>query len=227
MLSTEDYQRIFHEIKNELTVIGCSLQLIEKQNPDVRSLPYWNDTMTDFARLRDMILSVSSIRSSETAELCEVDLKIVLNDFKHTAQKLVDNEKDLIFEIPSVLPMCYLDPLRLHRALLNLVKNAIEASDPGVPVTFRVETTSEEIIFQIIDHGKGIDPDHIACLYAPFFSQKTNGSGLGLPIVKNIIDSHKGTIDCESSLGVGTTFTVKIPLIISQNGISDPRYAKS
>jgi signal transduction histidine kinase len=109
---------------------------------------------------------------------------------------------------------------------MNLIANALDASEvrsplritteliaPAVPVTAdtATETAPPRARVQIIDNGAGMDQKTIRRLFEPFFTTKKRGTGLGLSIVRQIIDLHRGTIDVQSEVGKGTTFTIELP----------------
>ena len=227
MITAEDYQRIFHEIKNEITVIGCTLQLMEKHNPEVKALPYWKETMDDVARLRAMVLDMSALRQNNSLKPSEVDLEIFMSEIHTSSQAMMINPELLILQMQHPLPVCYFDPALLHHALLNLIKNAIEASDADSPVTIKVYSDYDYVHFEVTDHGCGIPQEAMAHLFTLFYTTKENGTGLGLSITKSMIEAQNGTLDCSSVEGEGTTFTIKIPLILSQTGIPDPECEES
>ena len=139
---------------------------------------------------------------------------------KHPVDKLISDfvkffEKDIKkrgfnFEHAcNVSSMVYVDPEKINRVFMNIMKNAIEAMDKGG--TFRIEASLEngEITFSLSDTGGGIPEEIRDKLFDSFVtSGKEGGTGLGLAIVKKVIDEHKGRIEVESESGVGTTFNI-------------------
>jgi two-component system sensor histidine kinase AtoS len=104
------------------------------------------------------------------------------------------------------------DPVRLRRALENLVKNAVEAMPGGGVLTVKLTRVGEEAVISVGDTGKGIPEESLPNVFKPFFSTKPRGTGLGLAIAKQSVEAHGGTIEFESVQGVGTVFTVRLPL---------------
>jgi two-component system, NtrC family, sensor kinase len=102
------------------------------------------------------------------------------------------------------------DAQLLRQVWVNLFQNAIEAMPKGGDVTVQV-TAAERVRVEIRDGGAGIDPAALEKIWRPFFTTKTRGTGLGLPLVKKIVDAHGGRIWCESDRGRGTSFYVEIP----------------
>ncbi len=105
----------------------------------------------------------------------------------------------------------------VEQAVLNLVDNAINHSDPGSEVTIRACRSEDDLIVTVQDRGKGIESAHLARLFERFYrvdpgrSRQMGGTGLGLSIVRHVALLHGGTVDVESALGLGSTFTIRIP----------------
>ena len=112
-------------------------------------------------------------------------------------------------------------PLR-EQAVINLIDNAIKYSGPGstVRLTAGIEgdVAGGGLVIRVADEGAGIDPEHLPRLFERFYrvdkarSRKLGGTGLGLSIVKHIVQAHRGGITVESTPGVGSTFTIRVPL---------------
>jgi two-component system NtrC family sensor kinase len=107
--------------------------------------------------------------------------------------------------------MVYADGDQIKRALLNLVKNAIQASTPGGRVEIKAQRVDERVRIAVKDYGPGIHPDHVKQIFDPFFTTKGSGAGLGLSIVKSIIEENDGEIWVESVPGEKTVFFVVLP----------------
>jgi signal transduction histidine kinase len=114
------------------------------------------------------------------------------------------------------LPRLSIDPELMEQVFLNLVTNAAQASDPGVPVTVRTRQVAGQAEISVIDRGSGIPPDKIETIFNPFVTTKQDGVGLGLAIVAKIVDGHGGKMAVESEPGKGSTFRVLLPLSSKQ-----------
>ena len=105
----------------------------------------------------------------------------------------------------------------MQQVVVNLIMNAAEAAqnkpDGKVTVTTSIDETNHQMKFQVIDNGEGISDENLSKIFSPFFTTKGEGKGvgLGLAVVFGIIEAHKGDIDVQSTMHVGTTFTVKLP----------------
>ena len=120
----------------------------------------------------------------------------------------------LVHELAADMPTVMVDRGQIQQALINLIINAIEATDSGgkISVTSGYNPDDHSIEVQIIDSGAGISPEDIDRLFDPFFTTKQEGTGLGLAITHGIIEQHGGTVEVASKIGQGTTFKIKLPL---------------
>jgi len=110
-------------------------------------------------------------------------------------------------DLPSIL----LNAETLQAALVNLVKNALEAMPDGGQLTVRTRITRQGVALDLIDTGVGMDERTAMRMFEPFFTTKSGGSGLGLPTARRIIEAHGGRIGVHSEVGVGTQFTLEFP----------------
>jgi signal transduction histidine kinase len=145
-------------------------------------------------------------QQNETLNVVSV-IELSLEIFNEAFISLEAEEKEII---------TIMDRTQLIRIITNLVKNAIQAiSDLQIEkqIYIKVKKQNNAVLIQVIDNGSGIDAQNIPRIFEPKFTTKTSGMGLGLGIIKNIIENYKGTITFESEIGIGTTFTVTLPLI--------------
>jgi signal transduction histidine kinase len=103
------------------------------------------------------------------------------------------------------------DPEFLHRALSNLVLNAMDAMPEGGVVTVSTKPNADTIEFRVVDTGEGLTPEECERLFTPYYTTKQHGTGLGLAIVQSVIADHAGTIAVESHTGSGATFIITLP----------------
>jgi two-component system NtrC family sensor kinase len=164
-------------------------------------------------RVKSIVRDLKSFSRNDEQQTTLVDLNncvhstlnIVRNEYKYVAELLMDLQEDL--------PPVRGNSQQLSQVIGNLVVNAAQAIDQQG--TIRVKTWREEqtVFLSVSDTGKGIQPDFISKVFEPFFTTKEigKGTGLGLSISCDIINKHKGEISLESSLGKGSTFTIKLP----------------
>ena len=110
------------------------------------------------------------------------------------------------------LPVTPMDPAQMKQALVNLVKNAMQAMTRGGALTVQTGEGADGVWVSIADTGGGIPAEKINRIFEPFYSTKEKGTGLGLMIVQRIVREHGGRIELESHVGQGTIFRVWLPL---------------
>ncbi|MEP2432393.1 MAG: ATP-binding protein [Polaribacter sp.] len=207
-------KQVAHEIKNPLTPMRLTVQSFERRfNPlDDKA----KEKLTEFSQtLIQQIDVMSSIASAfsdfakmptqkkEQIEIISV-VKFALDIFNERYIKYYPQEKEL---------HAYLDKTQLIRVVTNLVKNAIQATDKeeNPLIEIKVFNEGDNIKISVSDNGKGIANDVKDLIFEPKFTTKTSGMGLGLAMIKNIIEAYEGAISFTSTEGVGTVFTVVLP----------------
>jgi signal transduction histidine kinase len=127
--------------------------------------------------------------------------------------ELENNDKDKIAvrtELADALPEISADPDLLHRALQNLVLNAIDAMPQGGELTIRTAILRDRIEISVSDTGSGLTQEECGRLFTPYYTTKQHGTGLGLAIVQSVVSDHGGKIAVESSKEKGTTFRIEL-----------------
>lgn len=211
-MTTKDYQKIFHEIKNHITFINSSLQLVEKTHPEMKESSYWNNAMQEVSSLKNMLIELSSARLGNNFNLRKVSLEKFLPELINSCKSLFDSA-DFHYEVdisPS-LPEISIDPERFRRALMNLIKNSYEAMNGSGTLRLSAQLEASFIRLDITDFGGGIPQEIFSKLFTPFETTKAEGTGLGLLITKQIIDSHGGRLTVNSRPGDGCTFSIYLP----------------
>lgn len=216
---------ISHEIRNPLTLVSSTIQLIENEHPEVHHFRYWSEMHQDIEYMTHLLNELSTYNNSQRLNISDIDT----NSFFRTltlsfATTIVDTKIQLISHISSDLPHIYGDAVKLKEAILNLLGNARDAvsqkslnEDTYIP-TIRLSISYDAGFLHITikDNGCGISKENLPHIFEPFITHKSNGTGLGLAIVSNVIRSHQGTILVESLLDVHTTFTISLP--VQKNG---------
>jgi signal transduction histidine kinase len=126
------------------------------------------------------------------------------------------NEEYIHFESDDQEIITIMDRTQLIRIITNLVKNAIQAipdEQEEKSIIVAVKKQDNNVNISVKDNGTGIETENSAYIFEPKFTTKTSGMGLGLGIIKNIIENYKGTITFETAVGTGTTFTVTFPIV--------------
>jgi signal transduction histidine kinase len=207
-----------HEIKNPLSVIRMNMDLLgedfeDPQNQrDRRALAKIDLVRRQCVRLENLLnefLRFARVRELDLhAGSLNEQIDRVLELFEPQAREVsVDVKRYLDPDLPSIL----LEPQPLQAAIVNLVKNALEAMPNGGQLVARTRPTRVGVAFDLIDTGCGMDDKTALHMFDAFYSTKSGGSGLGLPLTRKIIEAHGGRIDVQSELGRGTKFTLEFP----------------
>jgi len=208
---------IAHEIKNPLASIKTFTEYLNKrfENPEFRA-KFQRIVGSEVDRINHIVEQLifyahpKSMDLKETAlnKIIDETLSLIENDLK---KENVQVKKDFACGLPHVLS----DRKQLKQVFLNLFLNSVQAmhSNNGKPRQLKIATYKENgsVNISVSDTGKGIGEETKDKIFEPFFTTKENGSGLGLSIVKGIIESYKGRISVESEPGSGTTFHLNIP----------------
>ncbi len=123
-----------------------------------------------------------------------------------------------VFNLTRGKPRLKIDVQKMKRVFVNIIKNAIDAMPEGGKLTISSKETSNGLKFAFADSGTGMSKEVLRKLWTPLFTTKARGMGFGLPICRRIVEAHKGSISAKSKLGVGTVFTVIIPIELEIEG---------
>lgn len=207
-----------HEIRNPLTLIYSTLQLIEAAHPEVLHFRHWEAMHSDIEYMNQLLAELSSYNNGESLSL----EPLCMDDFLKTtalafAASLTDTDIEFTSRIESGLPDIRADAVKLKQVLLNLLKNArdaaAETSSLRKPVIFlHARTLKKYISITIKDNGCGISPEHMDTIFEPFITYKKNGTGLGLPIARRIAVAHGGSLTVSSEPGSFTEFSLTLPV---------------
>lgn len=166
------------------------------------------------------LLSLSKIEQNEDADDIALEvapLASVLESALNACQAgAADREIGVTLQCEAGLS-AKINPLLLEQAVVNLLDNAVKYSDPGRQVSVVAKSVDGETTISVADHGVGIAQEHLSRIFERFYrvdrarSRKLGGTGLGLAIVKHIVQAHHGSVTVDSTLGVGTTFTIRLP----------------
>jgi len=141
-----------------------------------------------------------------------VDINEFLKDIILISQEMAKGrEVEFHSEIKESLPSLWLDPDKMKEVLINITQNAVQAASPGGTVILRVCGDNGNVKIQISDTGTGISLGNAEKIFLPFFTTKTEGSGLGLAVSKRILELHGATIEVDSQERNGAKFTINIP----------------
>ncbi|MCP9494911.1 MAG: ATP-binding protein [Pyrinomonadaceae bacterium MAG19_C2-C3] len=205
--------QISHEIKNPLGSIRLGVSMLREMVTDAEALSTIDLIERGIAHLNKLTVDVTKYSSQRELELAATDIHQVINESlelvrDRTNEKHINIKKS--FDERDVRGMFDADALR--QIFVNLIANAIDATDENGVVEIVTKHTADRVRIVIADAGGGINERTLPHLFEPFFTTKKRGTGLGLAITRKIVEQHGGRIDVESKVGEGTRFTVELPL---------------
>jgi signal transduction histidine kinase len=213
-------RRLAHELKNPL----FPLQLTVENLVRARELPeaefdeiFKESTITlsaEIANLKAIIGRFSDFSKMPKPELERIDAKDVIArvaSLYATAAATKESKINFETDVDSAPMPLDVDPELLHRALSNLILNAMDAMPEGGTLTLSAYPKSEAVELRVSDTGAGLTPEECERLFTPYYTTKQHGTGLGLAIVQSVIADHNGSITVESRPGGGTTFIITLP----------------
>ena len=210
-------KQIAHEIKNPLTPMKLSVQYLQKAWDE--KTPDWEERLQRFTNtIIEQIDSLSIIASefSDFAKMPRTRLAVIeLSEIISNSIGIFKEATKIEFEFKVTSNhYVFADKEQLLRVFNNLIKNSIQAiPEPGSGIiAIDLKTVEDNHIVQVTDNGKGIPEDQKSKVFYPNFTTKSGGMGLGLALVKNIIENSNGSISFESEEEKGTTFIITLPL---------------
>lgn len=219
---------VSHELRTPLTSILASLSLLEdgiigELSDEVRNIVHI--ATSNSARLVSLVDDLLDLEKMESGTIELVMSSAPVDEIMETSLQAVDGNAQKVgtvlvredrFEFGTRLDC---DPQRIVQVLVNLLGNAIKFATPGTAVTLRAEIANyDHLVFSVVDWGQGIPEESLSKLFDPFWqddssvARQVGGSGLGLSISKKIVEHHRGRLEVDSILGIGSTFRVILPM---------------
>ena len=204
---------VSHEIKNPLMVIGGMASQVERRMAeDPAAQEKLRIIQTEVKRLESFLGELRDFLRPVQPNKQEIDLNQVIREVKALMEEAI-REKGIRLEdrLHPDLPPVEADPNQLKQVLLNLVKNALEATEDQGAILVSSGTDDDWVWFSVQDTGKGMSVEVQEKIFHPFYTTKEKGTGLGLAVINKIVTDHHGTITVSSAAGSGSTFTVRLP----------------
>lgn len=210
---------VAHEIGNPLNSLSLHLQLLERR---IRDLPEGDQALlqehlgtarTEITRLDTILKQFLQAMRPTKPEREPTDLHTLLEECLLSISPELESRKipvklDLVEELPKL----DLDPTQIKQALYNVIRNAYQALDQNNgEIAIRSHTNDYEVTLSIADNGTGFSPESMGAMFEPFRTTKTEGTGLGMLIVRRILREHGGELEVESEEHVGTKVTLYFP----------------
>ena len=203
---------IAHEVGNPLTAISSLVQMLQRRDQDEYTREKLTLVSGQLQRIQATLRELVNFSRPASTVRTRVVLAEVLQEALHIA-KYYKRTKGRRIEttVPADLPLVLGVRDQLLQVFLNLILNAIDATDPGGRIAVTAAADGPWLDLEVQDTGTGIGPEHAGQLFQPYFTTKTHGTGLGLFVTRKLVTDHGGTIDFETRLGAGTTFRVRLP----------------
>jgi len=204
---------ISHEIRNPLGIIKSSAQLLKKKMAKLDAESAIPDIIVEESgRLDNIITDFLDVAKPKIPDLhpCQVE-DIIEKNIIYLTPQIEDNNFTIIKKISDHLPEIMADSAMLYQAFLNILINAFQSLEDNGCITIRIKYIPGSIVINFIDSGEGIREEVLKKIWTPFFTTKDTGTGLGLGIVKNIIEAHSGTITAANIETKGANVEITLP----------------
>jgi signal transduction histidine kinase len=216
--------QVAHEIRNPLGSIFLNLDLIGQ---DLHAVSNANghsagecqvllrEMRSQLLRIRQVLQEYLRFARMPKSERAVISLKGFLEEKLNFVQPLLDRKHvDLKKTLDPNLPLVCVDAEQLWEVFSNLIRNAVEAMPDGGNLTVSSQKNGSEVLVSISDSGRGMTEEETRNLFIPFFTTKSDGTGLGLAYAQRVINEHGGKIACATAPGRGSTFSIQLPLAV-------------
>ena len=211
---------ITHEIRNPLHTISASLEMTEMDNlSEEKRRKYHKNARKQVERISRLFKDLVTLQRYDSDEHFIEKKKFDLSELADHMQELYEDaatEKGIELEIDTHSCMVVGDPGKIEQVIDNLVSNALKYTSEG-KISLQYEAKDREVVIEVVDTGIGISKEHLDRLFDRFYrtdkarSRDKGGTGLGLAVVKSIVDAHDSSIEVESKVGEGTVFRFTLP----------------
>ncbi len=225
------FANISHELRTPLTLLLAPLEALRLQagvSADMRLRENMDTMYANGLRLLKLINDLLDLVRLETGKLRLRIESMDVTDFLRGIVNLVkriaeDKNLTLKLDIAEDVESIKADNDKLEKVFLNLLFNSVKFTPAGETISVNVTRDQDHILFQVVDTGVGINPDHLPYIFDRFWqaddaaNRKFQGTGIGLALVKELVEAHQGTVTAQSQPGAGTTMTVRLPIVTSSS----------
>lgn len=206
---------IVHDVKNPLAVIkGMAELLLDEPGLSAEAVEQIRDIRTHAVKANQIVSDLLTFARQSTPHTDLRDMRATIEAAVRLTEYLARRSKVKQFKhLPATPAMARYDAQQIEQVLVNLITNAIHAMPNGGELHLSLETDDRHLTLRVRDTGTGIAPENLSRIFDPFFTTKPEGegTGLGLSTAYGIVRRHRGQIQVESTVGVGTTFTITLP----------------
>lgn len=205
-----------HEIRNPLSSIsGCIEMVRDSKNLGEQEGRLLSIVLNETERLNELVTTMLSLGKPVSLRRDSQDLNLLVSEVVEMVGRRPFESVSIKVEaiVPEEPVIAWVDSDQIRQVLWNLIKNATQASPQGATVRVMAkQRDSDHALLEVSDEGMGIEPGQRERIFDLYYSDRTHGAGIGLALVRQIIDAHGGSIDVESSPKRGATFTVTLPV---------------
>jgi signal transduction histidine kinase len=203
-----------HEIRNPLAGIAGVFEIIGRDLPATSpARAVVKDVRQEIARINHIVTDLLQTARPHPPRVRRSDLNTTVEHGVMLGRlQAAAKSTEIVFTKDPTLPEVEHDSDQFHQVVLNLLLNALQATEDQGKVAVTVKSRGLFAVVEVADNGRGIAPEHLPNIFRPFYTTKGDGTGLGLSLAKRIVEDHHGTIDVTSTVGQGTTFSVLLPL---------------
>jgi signal transduction histidine kinase len=212
-------ENVGNELRNPLGVISNAVYYLQTVQPDTDEVTreYLEIIRNEIAGAERIVSGLLDAVRTNPPRTTIVQVATLVNlTLSHCD---IPATVKVILSLPDALPAILVDSLQLQQALRNLIDNSVDAMPDGGTLEIRAVANDEAntVAVSVRDSGVGIAPEHLAKLFQPMFTTKSRGIGLGLVVVRNLVEANNGNLSVQSELGKGTTFTLVLPAVLQQS----------
>lgn len=208
-----------HEIRNPLGSIEGAVQILGRRDlKDETRQEFTGMASREVARLKGLLTHFLEFARPQQPQIIASDVDLLLDSVAKLASETARMANvEVVVEAMPELPSISVDPEQIRQVLLNLVINAVQAMSAAGQIRLRAAVDGEFVRIEVEDQGAGIPAENLERVFDPFFTTRTNGTGLGLSIAYQIVEQHGGHIAAQRNIDRGMTFTVRLPVAISNS----------
>ncbi len=227
ILKTEFFSNISHELKTPLNILLGAIQLIQQKQAEVecpsrcnKYIKIMKQNSYRLLRLVNNLIDITRIDSGYfNLDVCNCNIITVIEEITQSVSKYIESKGvQLVFSatVEELWMSCDLD--KIERIMLNLLSNAVKFTNPGGSILVSISTLKDKVLISVKDTGIGIANEKQEIIFQRFrqaddlLSRKAEGSGIGLSLVKALVEAHDGAITLNSKLGEGSEFIVELPV---------------
>lgn len=206
-----------HEIKNPIAGMKGALEIInQKTDSSDPNKEIFTEMLLQIEKINNVIHDLLSYAKPKEISMNLVDPNEAINNaIKLARTQVIDKEIDIRFKSLTNGTLALIDADKIQEVMLNLMVNSISAINYKGRISIELhEKNQKELEILFSDDGMGIKKEHLPQIFNPFFTTKNRGTGLGLSICKKIIEAHNGSIEVESKAKEGTTFSIRLPVLL-------------